>query len=500
MALSPPPLAQKEVVPRYEERLLVVTGPQSGFPSDFGKSQTVEPDRVYLGLTEGQVKIEEEEAHLLRAVNRGPSTHKLSIPAPKVTRIPAYSSFGFKPGVSYRVATAINSSRNILRDLDDADLCFSDGIVRVIEAEASASKPSHKGTQRCALELSEKQEVRGSRFPDIHVSLPTDSIYSEDVLEWILTVLDIFFPAKIRQIFITERNIYEAYIACRLVVLDSFELENTIVRPPDCFIPRMPTDYIKRIAAEQHKMDQSSDLDVGTKGTSKRKVVVNEQLEKIASQVPFISRSLFASIFSYFVNKRKGTPLMPCMRDRPYRDWVSSQANQKMFLVQQEKRFAQQFCKGIKRAQVPLYYFNRMAEFVCLREVIELAAVTNECKDLLVQLGYNSAEEAEAILRDDAPGSMLIPMDRPANTYKLEQLSLEMYDEAMWTKNRNQLMTHAPISKAVTSRSPTMFDITKLTSIVDVFANVGCLQKSPEIAADEDVVNTFYQRILASST
>lgn len=98
MALSPPPLAQKEVVPRYEERLLIVTGPQSGFPSDFGKSQTVEPDRVYLGLTEGQVKIEEEEAHLLRAVNRGPSTHKLSIPAPKVTRIPAYSCFGFKPG------------------------------------------------------------------------------------------------------------------------------------------------------------------------------------------------------------------------------------------------------------------------------------------------------------------------------------------------------------------------------------------------------------------
>ncbi|EFO61711.1 Hypothetical protein GLP15_2249 [Giardia lamblia P15] len=500
MALSPPSLAQKEVAPRYEERLLIVTGPQSGFPSDFGKSQTVEPDRVYLGLTEGQVKIEEEEAHLLRAVNRGASTHKLSIPAPKVTRIPAYSCLGFKPGVSYRVAMATNSSRNILRDLDDADLCFSDEIVRVIEAEASVSKPSHRGTQRCALELSEKQEFRGSKFPDIHVSLPTDSIYSEDVLEWILTVLDIFFPAKIRQIFTTERNIYEAYIACRLVVLDCFELKNSVIKPPDCFIPRMPTDYIKRIAAEQHKIDQSSDLDVGTKGTSKRKVVVNEQLEKIASQVPFISRNLFASIFSYFVNKRKGTPLMPCMRDRPYRDWASSQANQKTFLVQQEKRFAQQFCKGIKRAQVPLYYFNRMAEFVCLREIIELDAITNECKDLLTQLGYNSNGEAEAMLRDDAPDSMLIPMDRPANTYKLEQLSLDMYDEAMWAKNRNQLMAHAPISKAVTSRSPSMFDITKLTSIVDIFANVGCLQKSPEIAVDEDVVNAFYQRILASST
>lgn len=499
MALPPPLPAQKEIAPRYEERLLIVTGAQSGFPGDFGKPQSVESDRVYLGLTEGQVKIEEEEAHLLRAVNRGASTHKLSIPAPKVARVPTYSCPGFKPGISYRVAMVSNSSRNILRDLDDADLCFNDEIVRVIEVEASGSKPTHRGTQKCATERSEKQEPGGSKFPDIHVSLPMDSMYSEDVLEWLLTVLDIFFPAKIRQIFITERNISETYIACRLVVLDWFELKNNILKPPDCFVPKAPTDYIRRITAEQYRMEQSSDIDTGAKGASKRKVITNEQLEKVASQVPFISRSLFATIFSYFVHKRKATPLMPCMRDRPYRDWASSQANQKTFLVQQEKRFAQQFCKGVKRAQVPLYYFNRMAEFVCLREATELAAVTNECKCLLAQLGYNIDGEVDSILRDDAADAMLIPMDKPANTYKLEHLSLGMYDEAMWAKNRNQLMTHTPVSKAITSRSPAVFDITKLSSIVDVFANAGCLQKMPEITADDDVVNAFYQRILAFS-
>lgn len=497
MTLPPPSSTQREVTPRYEERLLIVTGPQSGFPGDFGKHQSAEPERVYLGLTEGQVKIEEEEAHLLRAVNRGASASKLSIPAPKVTCVPAYSCRGFIPGASYRVAMTTNAARNILRDLDDVDLSFSDEILRVIEAETVASK--YKGSQKCAPDRSEKQDFRGSRFPDIRVSLPTDSIYSEDVLEWLLTVLDTFFPAKIRQIFITERNIYEAYIACRLVVVDFFELSDNIIKPPACFIPQSSTDYIRRIAAEQHRIEQSSDADVGARGTSKRRVVTNEQLDKIASQVPFISRALFTAIFTYFVNKRKGAPLMPCMRDRPYRDWASSQVNQKTFLVQQEKRFAQQFCKGIRRAQVPLYYFNRMAEFVCLREAIELAAVTNECKSLLSQLGYNTNGEAESMLKDDAPGSTLIPMDRPANTYKLEHLSLDMYDEAMWAKNRNQLMAHAPISKAVISRSPSVFDITRLSSIVDVFANIGCLQKSPEMAADEDVVTAFYQRILAFS-
>lgn len=493
MTLPLPSSIQKEVTPRYEERLLIVTGPQSGFPGEFGKNQSVEPDRVYLGLTEGQVKIEEEEAHLLRAVNHGTSTRKLSIPAPKVTCVPAYSCLGFKPNTSYRVATTANSSRNILRDLDDMDLCFSDEIVRVIEAEIAGGK--HKGV----LDRSGRLDFKGFRFPDVHVSLPTDSVYSEDVLEWLLTILDIFFPAKIRQIFITEKNIYETYVACRLAILDFFELNNSIIKPPNCFIPQIPTDYAKRIAAEQYKAERSTDMDVAAKGASKRKVVSNEQLEKIASQVPFISRILFTSIFTYFVNRRKGVPLMSSMRDRPYRDWASSQVNQKTFLVQQEKRFAQQFCKGIKRAQVPLYYFNRMAEFVCLRETTELTAIINECENLLRQLGYTTGDEAETLLKDDSSGSLLIPMDRPANTYKLEHLSLDMFDEVMWTKNRNQFMGHTPVNKAVSSRSSSVADITKLSNILDIFANVGRLQKPPDTVTDDDVVNTLYHNILSFS-
>lgn len=506
------PPSPKEITPHYEERLVIITGTQPSLSSMFKKYQGdgAQPDRVNLGLCEGQVKIEEEEAHLVGAVNSKSQANKLSIPAPRVINIPEYSCPGFKLGKTYQVSTMHRQTRTILRDLDDDDLRFSDAILRALELEGAAdtkgnSKHAHREAW-CHSDKVERQESGDFGSVKMCVSLPQDSVYSEDVLEWLLTVLDVLFPVKIRQILVTEKNAREAYSACRLVVLDAVELSNGLLRPPQCFWPPSTTSYMSRLAAERSTVEQNADSDASAKPGTKRRVCVNERLEQIAARVPFISFGLFTTIFSYFVQKRRSSPLIPCMRDRPYRDWGAPPTSQRSFLTQQEKRFPQQFCRAIKRAQAPLYYFSRMAEFVSVREAAELAAVTKECKTILAQidsltehqLEINNAKE-QFINKPSDINILPMTMERPANTYKFNHLTLNMYNELAWSKDRNQNIPRSSIASVIVPGAGSGADASRFRSAVEIFANVNGLQQPPEELSDEDIVNVFYRKIMALS-
>ncbi|TNJ26282.1 hypothetical protein GMRT_13319 [Giardia muris] len=328
---------------------------------------------VNLGHRDQGGSAEEKEEHLLRALCSTEHSRESNIPAPKLNTNQRFGRRGFVPGSTYEMRETGARWANIIRDLDDRDLAFHDQVMESIST-TSENKPFPT--------LTEEDGVR----------------YDEEVLEWLLVTLDAMYSYRARNLQETAQNTRAAFDACKLVVNDASLFDGTPHPLPDVLKNPTPEPYLTVMQAE-------CSGDPAILGT-------------IVDRIPFITYSLFELIFKHFVERRKalGTPLIPCLRERPYKGWNSGKPKEEqLFLVfdnskdPRDKRLSGSSVKSLQSAHTQLYLFNALAEFVCLREAVELSVLKENFQQRIAKLEDRPSKSPRN-------GCTLTPMSIPPNS------------------------------------------------------------------------------------
>lgn len=373
---SSPDLHGGHLNPKPEDLLQIYRGHHPSLHGQLRRQHNGMPI-VNLGHRDQGGSAEEREEHLLRALCSTEHTREPKIPAPKLNVNRKFGRQGFVPGSTYEMRETGTRWANIVRDLDDKDLAFHDQVMESIST-TSENKP----------------------FPTLTIE---DGVrYNEDVLEWLLVTLDAMYSYRARNLQETAQNTRSAFDACKLVVNDASLFEEAPYPLPEILRNPAPEPYLSVMQAEC-----SGDPAL---------------LGALVDRIPFITYSLFEVIFKYFVERRRvlGTPLIPCLRERPYKGWNSGKPKEEqLFLVidnskdPRDKRLSGSSVKSFQSAHTQLYLFNALAEFVCLREAVELSVIKDNFQQRIARLEDRPG-------RVPRNGNALTPMSVPPNSYVID--------------------------------------------------------------------------------
>lgn len=165
--------------------------------------------KISLGIRKDEPKFEEQEMHLLNAVRRDGGQSGSLIPTPMIARIPNYFEIGYVCGPDYYVHVTDRILQNVPYALDDDDFRFLECLER---REPHAVFWQHR--------MGFEGVPAAERAP------------SEDLLEWVLFLLDVCFPARFRISRLLPGDVMHAYNTLSVVLADQLRNDSLRFRVP----------------------------------------------------------------------------------------------------------------------------------------------------------------------------------------------------------------------------------------------------------------------------